>query len=135
MLKETFIHLVSKYTDDIYLKTQLWDEIESAYTEPSRHYHSLAHLENLLQQLTAVKNHINNWGTVLFTLYYHDIRYNVMASDNEAQSADLAEKRMQQIAVPTEIIQNCKNQILATQKHDESPNTDTTISQMQIFPF
>lgn len=125
MLKETFTALISNYTNDDRLKAQLWDEIESAYTDASRHYHSMAHLENLLHQLTAVKGNIHSWETILFTLYYHDIVYNVLASDNEVQSADLAVERMQQIEVPEQLIEDCKNQILATQKHLKSPDIDT----------
>jgi len=125
MVKETFVILVSNYTGDDHLKTQLWNEIESAYTDASRYYHSMAHLENLLHQLTTVKSHIHNWETILFTLYYHDVVYNVLATDNEAKSADLAEKRMQQIAVPAQLIKDCKDQILATQKHLKSPDPDT----------
>ena len=125
MLKETFIELLTNYTDDIGLRIELWKEIEKKYTDKKRHYHSLSHLENLLQQLIEVKDKIENWEVILFTLFYHDIIYNALKTDNEEQSAELAEKRMKQINVPIPIIENCKTQILATKKHIANSNSDT----------
>ena len=75
MLRETFIALVAKYTDDDRLPNELWTEVERQYTGKKRHYHTLQHLDNLLAQLTELKDEIQNWETLLFTLYYHDIIY------------------------------------------------------------
>ena len=113
------------YTDDYSLINELWIEIEKNYTKKKRHYHTLLHLENLLVQLLEVKDKIDSWETVLFTLFYHDIIYNSLKFDNEEQSAKLAEKRMGQIDVPNQIILNCVSQILATKKHNENLNSDT----------
>lgn len=125
MLKEIFLDLLQKYTDDKGLVNELWLEIEKHYTDKKRHYHTLQHLDNLLSQLTEVKAELLDWETILFTLYYHDIIYNPLKSDNEDKSAEFAEKRMQQIAVPAETIKRCKAQILATKTHIKSTNSDT----------
>ena len=125
MLKETFIRLLTNYTDNRYLITELWEEIEEHYSGEKRHYHTLEHLENLLDQLRAVKNEIQNFETILFTLFYHDIIYNPLKSDNEEKSAELAEKRMTQLAVPDQMIALCKEQILATKSHHTSADSDT----------
>lgn len=125
MLKETFEILLCSYTNDKSLVGKLWEEIEKSYSEKKRHYHKLSHLEQLLTQLTEVKDKINNWETVLFTLYYHDVVYNARKSDNEEQSAKLAEKRMKQLSVPDKMIENCKAQILATKQHLDNSDSDT----------
>lgn len=125
MLKETFAELLSNYTDQTGLANELWDEIEQHYSEPGRHYHTPEHLENLLTQLTAVKAEVKSWNTVLFSLYYHDIIYNALRGNNEERSAELAEKRMEQIAAPMEMISRCKSQILATKSHLLSADSDT----------
>ena len=90
MLKETFIGLLRNYADNESLIVELWDEIEENYSSESRYYHTLQHLENLMEQLTAVKEEIQNFDMVLFTLFYHDITYNSLKSDNEEKSAELA---------------------------------------------
>ena len=125
MLKETFIQLLKNYTDDNRLINVLWTEIEKNHSSKKRHYHTLQHLENLLSQLTNVKGEIKNWETILFTLYYHDLIYNATKSDNEEKSAELAEKRMKEISVSSDIIEQGKKQILATKSHHKSIDSDT----------
>lgn len=125
MLKETFIGLLTNYTDNDRLTNELWTEIEKNYSSKKRHYHTLHHLDSLLAQLTDVKGEIQNWNTILFTLYYHDIVYNSLKSDNEEKSAELAEKRMKQISVSIDAIELCKNQILTTKSHIKSTDSDT----------
>ena len=125
MLKEIFIELLTKYTDNDRVKNELWTEIEKKYSCKKRHYHTLEHLDNLLSQLTDVKSEIQNWETILFTLFYHDIIYNSIKSDNEEKSAELAEKRMKQISVSNDKIELCKKQIFATKSHIKSTDSDT----------
>ena len=125
MLKVTFIGLLKKYSDDELLIKELWTEVEKNYTGKKRYYHTLQHLDNLLTQLLEIKGEIQNWETILFTLYYHDIIYNSLKSNNEDKSAELAEKRMKQISVSNETIELCKNQIMATKSHIKSANSDT----------
>lgn len=125
ILKQTFIRLLANFTDNDSLKMELWTEIEKNYSDKKRHYHTLEHLDNLLIRLMDVKDEIQDWDALLFTLYYHDIIYDALKSDNEEKSAELAEKRMKQMAVPVEKITLCKEQILATKSHLKSADSDT----------
>jgi predicted metal-dependent HD superfamily phosphohydrolase len=125
VLKETYIELLTKYTDNKSLKDELWTEVEKNYSNKKRFYHTIEHLENLLAQLVEIKTELKNWDTILFTLFYHDIIYNSLKSDNEEKSAELADKRMKQLSVSTEIIENTKFQILATKSHKISSDSDT----------
>lgn len=125
MLKETFIQLIKKYKDDDSLADSLWAEIEKAYSGRKRYYHNLLHIKNLLEQLTTVRTEIANWDGILFSLYYHDIVYNTLKTDNEEKSAALAEKRMKEIDVPVDIIELTTQQIIATKSHSTSANKET----------
>jgi predicted metal-dependent HD superfamily phosphohydrolase len=124
-LKDTFLNLLTKYNEQSTFANQLWEEIEKSYSGSKRYYHTLTHLDHLLEQLTEVKHTIKNWDATLFSLYYHDIVYNTLKSDNEEKSAALAEKRMGQVRIPTELIENCKVQILATKSHLKEIDEDT----------
>jgi predicted metal-dependent HD superfamily phosphohydrolase len=125
MLKETFTDLAKGYSDDLEQVDRLWEELVSFYSKENRHYHDLSHLENIFLQLKAIREHISDWDAILFSLLYHDVIYEAEKSDNEEQSADLAEKRMQQLKVPSERIQKCREHILATKKHNLQTDTDT----------
>jgi predicted metal-dependent HD superfamily phosphohydrolase len=125
ILKETFIELLTNYTNSTSLINDLWMEIEIHYSGKKRYYHTLDHLDKVLLQLTVTKDEIQNWKAILFTLYYHDIIYNPLKTNNEEKSAELAEKRMRQISVPADITELCKNQILATKSHLKSIDNDT----------
>ena len=136
VLKEIFIKLVANFTDNVGLTNELWVEIEKNYSSKKRHYHTLQHIENLHMQLFEVKEKLQNWKTILFTLYYHDIIYNPQKLTNEEKSAKLAQKRMEQISVSKEMIENCKHQILATKTHIKSTDNDTnyfTDADLSIF--
>jgi len=125
VLKETFIQLIGNYTTDKRLIDQLWQEIEDNYSYKKRHYHTLQHLENLLQQLGAVKEYIKDWNMILFSMYYHDVIYNALKRTNEEKSAEFAQNRMQLIMVPKPRIENCVQQILATKEHGLCDDSDT----------
>src|SRR4051812_39034989 len=117
MLRETFIQLLTPYNAGNEQKLVLWNEIEANYTHKKRHYHTLTHLENLLLQLTDVRNAIKDWNAILFTLYYHDVIYNALRTDNEEKSAVFAAHRMALIDIPGVTIEKVVEQIKATKKH------------------
>lgn len=125
MLQETFTDLAKGYSDDPELVDRLWEELVSFYTDEHRYYHSLSHLENVFLRLKEVRELISDWDVILFSLFYHDIIYDVEKADNEEQSACLAEERLLQLQVPVAKIQQCREQILATKKHDFHSDPDT----------
>ena len=125
MLNQVFTELTTKYTDNTSLSEMLWKEIEQNYSHKSRHYHNLKHLESLLSELNSVKDQIRDWDVVLSSLFYHDSIYSVTASDNEEKSAELAKVRLQQLSFPSDKIQECAQQILATKAHLKNTDKDT----------
>jgi predicted metal-dependent HD superfamily phosphohydrolase len=127
MPEKTFKDLVQKYTNNSDLVAQLWEEIGGEYSAKGRHYHTLTHLQNLLDALNPVQNLISEADTMLFSVFYHDIVYNPLKQDNEARSAALAADRLTQLRVPPAQIAKCQAQIMATQGHTISADTDTNL--------
>ena len=123
MLKEKFLKLIRKYSDNKDYNLECWDEIEQHYTSKSRYYHNLEHLENMLNELEKVESQIQELDTLLFTIYYHDIVYKPTKSDNEHQSALLFEKRISQTSFPN--LDACKTQIELTKEHQLATDEDT----------
>lgn len=127
MLSSIFLSLAQRYSNNTLLTETLWNELESNYSNTSRTYHTLTHLENLFEQLNEVKSHINNWDTILFTMFYHDVIYSPSRNDNEEQSAEVARKQLQSLSVPQEMISKCIQQIITTKSHSISTDNDTNI--------
>ncbi len=126
-LKPTFVALVSQYPSGELNAEMLWIEIENAYSQRKRHYHTLSHLLNLYDQLRSCKHLIKDWNVILFSLYYHDIVYNASKRNNEEKSAALAEKQLQLIGVPQEQVAKCVEKILATKSHQPGTDSDTDL--------
>lgn len=125
MLTDLFLHLVNKYSNNNELATNLWLEIFTKYSEPKRHYHTIAHLEAMVTNLNDVKENIEDWDTTLFAVFYHDIIFKASSSTNEADSAKLAMQKLSEIGYPAEKIAKCANMIVATKSHECAGDNDT----------
>ena len=128
MLQEEFFSVIDKYTNQPAAQ-QLWSEIQSAYTADDRHFHTLAHLEQMLEAVKPLKAQIEDWDTLMLAIFFHDFVYDVVRyvdeNDNEEKSADEAEKALQQLGLPQLKIDRCKALILATKDHKFSSDRDT----------
>jgi predicted metal-dependent HD superfamily phosphohydrolase len=127
MLKQTFIALLQKYTSEFSLIDLLWTQIEKNYSNEKRFYHTLIHLENLLEHLNDVKDQIEDWDVILFSLFYHDVIYDTSINDNEEKSAELAKNNLLLISFPEKELSKCLSQILATKGHSTSTDHDTNL--------
>lgn len=131
MIRQAYLLEVTALTGSADVAQTLWQEIELAYNEPDRHFHNLAHLEHLLSELQPLQDRVEDWPTLLFSICYHDVVYDVtthlVADDKEERSAAFAERHLQQIGYPQEKIDACKAQIMATQKHNKQNSKDTNL--------
>ena len=67
-------------------------ELVSLYTEPQRRYHNVSHILAALNHFDTLKGLARRPDLVEFALWLHDSVYDPRATDNEAKSADLAER-------------------------------------------
>ncbi|UMQ41787.1 hypothetical protein MKS83_20680 [Chryseobacterium sp. Y16C] len=123
-LKERFSALSLAFSPDQELIEKLWSEIEKNYSQKSRHYHNLAHLESMFSELDAVNVRISNYLNISFSVFYHDIIYDSSSKSNEEKSADFAKERLQQLNLNETDISEIYHQILATKAHQNSDNKD-----------
>lgn len=122
--KEVWGLLAERNGVSIVESATLWKEIEEAYTDSSRHYHNLEHVEYLLELADRFKTQINDFDTLLFSIFYHDLVYDAEKSDNETQSAEIAVKRLEDIDYDIEKIVKCDTLIMATKGHEEIEDKD-----------
>lgn len=126
ILKKEFDKLIGKFTWDTAVRRALWEEMVEKYSEPHRRYHTLKHLEHFFDLINEFKPEISDWTSVLFALYYHDIIYDPSRQDNEEQSALLAERRMKELGMKTDVIADTLALIRASKNHS-AYNCDSQI--------
>lgn len=124
-LKDRFETLCLSFTEDRILIEKFWIEIEKKYSEKSRHYHNLQHLENMFGEIELVKNQIKNFNSISFSIFYHDVIYDVASKSNEEMSADFAKEKLEILGLNNDNLQQVYEQILATKSHQKSKDEDT----------
>jgi len=125
ILATTFVDAVREYADGT-LAYRLWDEIETRYSEPARHYHTLDHLDYMWEHCRLVlRDPQEDSQAFLFALCYHDVVYDPERSDNEQRSADLAQARLTEIGFPDDRTTKVVAMILATATHPTTDDPDT----------
>ena len=80
--------LTAPFVPDAGLREGQFQALAAAYQAPSRHYHILQHIDNLLKRLDATA--LQDAPVVELAVWFHDAVYNALKSDNEARSAALA---------------------------------------------
>lgn len=73
-------------------------ELERAYGEPHRRYHTRRHIEQCLALLDQVPDLMVSERQVLeWAIWWHDVVYDPKAPDNEARSAEMAKRDLREL--------------------------------------
>ncbi len=115
-LKKRFYTLLNKYTSEEET-SNLWNQVNLAYTQSHRKYHNLNHLEELFSYYDLHQSAIQNKVAVSFAIFYHDLVYEVWRKDNEEKSATKALQVIQQIHFPPKELQIVEDLIICTKSH------------------
>ena len=92
--------------------------LEAAYAEPHRRYHTRRHIEDCLAKLDAwpglgaAERRLLTWA-----IWWHDAVYDPRASDNEAQSAELARADLPALGASAAEVEEVARLILLTAGH------------------
>jgi predicted metal-dependent HD superfamily phosphohydrolase len=97
-------------------------DLLARYREPSRSYHDLGHLENVLTAVISLRAEAADIEAVQLAAWFHDAVYDVHSQDNEEQSARLAEGTLTTAGlVPTLVAEVCRL-VRLTESHDPGPD-------------
>ncbi|MDY0779498.1 hypothetical protein [Tenacibaculum sp. IB213877] len=120
-LKQRFFNLVSAYTKDQDLIDSLWKDISKHYSEKHRAYHNIQHITELFKYYDIYKEHIKKPDLLAFSIFYHDIIYNIWKKNNEEKSADFAVEKLSKL-ISSKNLNIIKNHIIATKAHHTEDN-------------
>jgi predicted metal-dependent HD superfamily phosphohydrolase len=124
-LEDRFLQLLDPYSPSLNYTKSCWEALQTCYTAPNRHYHTLNHIEELLAELDSAVVSLKNPDALLFSIYYHDCIYTPGRGDNEEKSAlflkqQLSNTRFTEIAL-------CMAQIRSTKAHLPTDCKDTNL--------
>ncbi|AII52490.1 hypothetical protein [Hymenobacter sp. APR13] len=71
-------------------RTAMLTQLTKAYEAPGRHYHTLTHIQALLDATDQAAAQLQDSVVVQLAVWFHDAVYEALRSDNEAKSAELA---------------------------------------------
>jgi len=115
--KNIWYKLLNDITTDNDLISILWKEIYENYSGKGRYYHSIEHINQMLNSVFKYGANLVDISNIILSTFYHDVIYSATKSDNEERSADFAEKRLRLLKLPEERVQKCRNYIIATKGH------------------
>ena len=91
--------------------------LATAYDAPARHYHTLAHIDKLLNRLAA--HPLHDPVVVELATWFHDVVYDPLCADNEAQSAEWALAFLRETTLPPARRERVADLIRRTQDHTQ----------------
>lgn len=104
----------------------LFEQLQLAYTEPGRYYHTDRHIAECLRQAKRYGHLAMSLVEIEIAIWFHDSVYDTHRNDNEEKSAEWAERELDQLGAPTKSISRVSEMILATKRH-LSKNPDTIL--------
>lgn len=102
--------------------------VVAAWSEPHRHYHGLAHLNDCLALLDAHRGLAENPALVEAALWFHDVVYDTQSGiDNEEASALYARDSLESGGVDPARVRRVMDLILTTRRHDAGEDGDAAL--------
>ncbi len=99
------------------------DELRIVYEHPSRAYHNLDHIHNMLKKLTESEKLAEHPHRIILAIWFHNAIYNPARTDNEVKSAEFWIRKMTPYLLE-EPLKWGKMAILATINHFPNPDPD-----------
>lgn len=94
-----------------------FNRLVAAYSTPGRYYHTLKHVDCVLNTIHILQGYTNNLATVQLAAWFHDVVYDTEAQDNEQKSADYAFELLSNLGIPESTITTVTRLILNTKDH------------------
>jgi predicted metal-dependent HD superfamily phosphohydrolase len=117
-LKNSWFNLWQDLSPENYqLRDEVFTDLINTYSHPTRQYHNLEHIEEILSLLEQVKDIVQNVQLLKLSAWFHDYIYNPQAKDNEELSAIHIEQVLSQLNIGSEIIYSTTRIIRSTYNH------------------
>ncbi len=102
-------------------------EVSARYDEGHRRYHDRTHVEACLRIFDGLRHLSERPSEVATALIFHDVVYQPLANDNEAESATLMRTMLERAGTDQSAIERIEGAIVATASHDHPPSADAAL--------
>ena len=108
------------------LATAWIDRIVECYMEPHRYYHTLEHIESMFNHVARYQDicELEDKQAVDIAIIFHDIVYDPMSKDNEAQSVKVFKTFAAEIGLSQALCDKVCRLIARTIRHELEPGDD-----------
>lgn len=96
------------------------DDLLDRYRQPHRHYHTLDHVESVLEALDTLTGPPGPTPAARLAVWFHDAVYEGVAGDDEEASARLAEQQLASLGTPPEVAATVAAMVRATAGHTDA---------------
>jgi predicted metal-dependent HD superfamily phosphohydrolase len=117
--------LLQTWAVDPIVAGQMFEDISTRYAGPGRYYHTLDHIQDVLETLESLRASAQNPNAVQLAAWLHDVIYDSKASDNEERSAEYAERLCQDLSIPERGL--VASLILTTKTHSAAEDADAQV--------
>jgi predicted metal-dependent HD superfamily phosphohydrolase len=110
------------------VSAELFADLVAHYDGDSRHYHNLEHIHNVLAAIRRMQSQAQNLAAIRLAAWYHDVIYEIDATDNELRSAEYAKNALRKTLIDDEMLEVVADMIRATDiTRDPPDHTDFRI--------
>lgn len=102
---------------------ELLGSLKERYANPSRYYHNLRHIREMILGFIRHKNMVEDQLSTFLAIWFHDVVFETKSQNNEEASADFAAYELQKLKLPGNTIKTCCEMVLSTKQHVPHPNT------------
>ncbi len=108
---------------------RVFSRLQQEYETPPREYHNLSHVAYCLTHFDAWVGECDHPAAVELAIWFHDVVYDVRRTDNEEQSALLAQQLLADMKVAGWVAQDVTRLILATKHQESTESADDKLMQ------
>lgn len=112
--------LFAIYTVERTQADEIGRAVLTAWAEPHRRYHNIAHLRHVLLRIDELASHATDLDAVRLAAWYHDVVYQGQPDDEE-NSARRAERDLAALSLSPKLVGEVARLVRLTAKHDPAP--------------
>lgn len=112
-------------------RSATFEQLVAAYSASGRHYHTLRHVQILLDAVQAEAATLHDSTVVQLAVWFHDAVYDPLRDDNETRSAELASEFLAKTTLSESRQQQVAFLIERTKDHTQTQPDDDT--DLQLF--